>query len=216
MQLVRNYVANASEDELARRLASFFEQKAHVKYSKKELLMMDDHDKEHIFRLQDLGYGSQATTKGPPRLHTCISLSDAIYTDGLVTQHDPLQIWKNPQTMEAEIFWTSFVKGHARACTALAMAIIVMEHFPTAAALEAVGGRNFLESFKTVRMRIAIVAPDLMAVAFKNALLAHRGSIRQAHDVLAWLQKLEKVSAATGLNAEDVLNKWNQNARKDA
>jgi hypothetical protein len=87
------------------------------------------------------------------------------------------------------------------------MALIVMDHFPDAAALEAVGGGNLLESLKAIRVRVAIVAPDLLAVAFKNALLAHRGAIRQAHDVLTWIQKLEKVSAATGVSADDVLTK---------
>ena len=56
----------------------------------------------------------------------------------------------------------------------------------------------------------ADVAPDVMSVAFHNALLAHRGSIREKHDVLTWLQKLEKVSAATGMTPEEVLAKWNQ------
>ena len=93
MQFVCDRVAKISEEVLAQRLASFFEQKADLSYSGKELLQMDD-DKEHIFRLVDLGYGSQATTKGPPRLHTCISLCDSMYTDGFVTQSEPLMIWK--------------------------------------------------------------------------------------------------------------------------
>ena len=101
-------------------------------------------------------------------------------------------IWKNPQTMELPSFWMSFVKGHAGACTALAMAVIVMDHFPDAAALTIVGGGNLLGSLKAIRVRVAIVNQDLLAVAFKNALYAHMGSIRQAHDVLTWIQKLEK------------------------
>ena len=48
--------------------------------------------------------------------------------------------------------------------------------------LIAVGGGGLLESLRVIRVRVAIVAPDLMAVAFKNVLLAHRGSIRQTHD----------------------------------
>ena len=118
--------------------------------------------------------------------------------------------------MQLDSFWMSFVKGHARACTALAMAVIIMDHFPDAAAFDAAGGGNILESLKIIRVRVAIVNQDLMAVAVKNALLAHRGSIRQAHDVLAWIQKLEKVSAATGQNPEDVLLKWNAQCPSDA
>ena len=82
--------------------------------------------------------------------------------------------------------------------------------------MEAVGGGNLLESLKAIRVRVALCAPDLMAVAFKNATLAHRGSIRQAHDVLNWIQKLEKVSTGTGSTAEDVLNKWNAECPADA
>ena len=215
MQFICNHAAKVSEEVLAQSLASFFQQKADLSYSAKELLQMDD-EEEHIFRLVDLGYASQATTKGPPRLHTCISLCDSMLTDGCVTQGEPLQVWKNPQTMQRACFWMSFVKGHARACTALAMAIIAMEHFPDAAALEAVGGGSLLESLKAIRVRVAIVTPDLMAVAFKNALISHRGSMRQAHDVLTWIQKLEKVSAACGTPADDVLTKWNRECPAEA
>ena len=125
MQLLCNRVAKDSEEVLAQRLGSFFEQRRDLSYSGKDMPQMDD-DKEHLFRLVDLGYASQATTKGPPRLHTCISLCDSMFTDGLVTQGDPLMIWKNPQTMQLAFFWICFIKGHARACTALAMALIVM------------------------------------------------------------------------------------------
>ena len=110
----------------------------------------------------------------------------------------------------------SFVKGHSRACTALAMSIILMDRFPDASAVIAVGGGGLLESLKVIRVRVAIVAPDLMAVAFKNALLAHRGAIRQAHDVLNWIQKLEKVSAATGVTPDDVLTRWNSECPAEA
>ena len=214
MQFILEHVQASSKEVLAQRLASFFEQKADLSYARKELLQIDD--SERIFRLVDLGFADQATTKGQPRLHTCVSLVDSIYTDGFVTQSDPLLVWKNPQTMAHGTFWMSFVKGHSRACTALAMSIILMDRYPDAAALVAVGGGNLLESLKAIRVRVAICAPDVMAVAFKNALLTHRGAIRQAHDVLNWIQKLEKVSAATGVSAEDVLNKWNSECPAEA
>ena len=215
MQLVCNRVASSSEEMLAQRLGLFFEKKCGLLYSSKDMLNMDD-GLDQNFRLCDLGYASQATTNGPPRLVTCLRLCDSIFADGFVIQDDPLMVWKNPQTMQLHSFWMSFVKGHARACAALAMAVIIMDHFPDAAAFDAAGGGNLLESFKIIRVRVAIVNQDLMAVAFKNALLAHRGSIRQAHDVLAWIQKLEKVSASTGVNPEDVLIKWNAQCPSDA
>ena len=55
-----------------------------------------------------------------------------------------------------------------------------------------------------------------MAVAFKKAQLAYRGSIRKAHDVLAWIQTLEKISAAIGVSPADVLTKWNQYCPNEA
>ena len=54
----------------------------------------------------------------------------------------------------------------------------------------AVGGGGILESVKVIRVRVTIAASDIVAVAFKNALLAQRGSIQQAHDVLNWIQTL--------------------------
>ena len=51
-----------------------------------------------------------------------MSLFDCIFAEGFSTQHDPLLVWKNPQAMEQDSFWLSFVNGHSRARTALAMA----------------------------------------------------------------------------------------------
>ena len=188
MQFVCNRIAKETEDVLAQRLSAFFEPNADLSYSSKESMPMDD-DKERIFKLTDLGYGSLTTTKGPPRLHTCLSIIDSMFTDGLITQNDPLLIWKNPQTMHLNSFWMSYVKGHARSCTALAVAIMLMEKFPDAATLKTAGGGTLLASLQTIRVRVAMCAPDVMAVAFKNAQLSHRGSMRKAHDVLAWIKK---------------------------
>eukprot|EP00959_Pyramimonas_sp_CCMP1952_P215959 4517072-Pyramimonas_sp.AAC.1 len=69
--------------------------------------------------------------------------------------------------------------------------------------LSEAGGQRLLVNLRAVRVRCHEVAPDMMAVAFKNALLAHRGSIRKARDVLSWIQKLEKVSAATGWSEDE-------------
>ena len=155
---------------------------------------MDD-DKELRFRLTDLGFSDATTTKDQARLHTCLQLVESILTDGVITQMDPILMWKNTQTLSKLIFWQSYVKGHTRACTASTMAIIIMQRFSHPDQLFAVGGGGLLESLKVIRVRVAIVAPDLMAVAFKNALLAHSGSIRQAHDVLNWIANLESISA---------------------
>ena len=188
--------SKSSKEILAQCLSAFFEPKADISHSQRDRLQPDD-DKEHIFTFVDLGFGDDATTCGAPRLQTSLGLIDAILTDGFVTQGDPLLIWKNPQTLKLDMFWMSYVKGHARACAALAMAVIVMDHFKDPYTMQAAGGSNLLESLRAIRVRVNPVAADLMSVAFKNALLAHRGSIRQAHDVLNWIQKPDKVSAGT-------------------
>ena len=218
LQLLEEHVRDhcqSSKENLASHLSAFFEPKLDISYTDKEHLQLDD-DKEHIVRLVDLGFGQDATTCGAPRLHTSLNLLDAILTDGFVTQQDPLLIWKNPETLKLDKFWMSYVKGHARSCTALAVAVIVMDNFKDPSALHAAGGSNLLESLRAIRVRVNPVAPDMMSVAFRNALLAHRGSIRQAHDVLNWIQKLDKVSAATGQTAEDVLQRWNQQCPENA
>ena len=218
MQFIMQHVEATPDEVLATQLASFFNVKVDLAYTNKDVMLSSpsDEDTEHIFRLGDLGYDDQATTTGQPRLLTCLSLIDSIFTDGFITQAEPLLMWRNPQTIAKNSFWMSFVKGHTRACTALAMAIILMDRYQNAEAVVAVGGGNFLESFKAIRVRVAICAPDVMAVAFKNAALAYRGSIRQAHDVLNWIQKLEKVSIATGVTPDDVLTKWNNECPSEA
>ena len=222
LQLLEEHVRDhcqSSKENLASRLSAFFEPKIDISYTDKDQLQLDlcsYDDKEYIMRLVDLGFGQDATTCGAPRLHTSLNLLDAILTDGFVTQGDPLLIWMNPETLKLDKFWMSYVKGHARACTALAVAVIVMDHFKDPSALQAAGGSNLLESLRAIRVRVNPVAPDMMSVAFRNALLAHRGSIRQAHDVLNWIQKLDKVSAATGQPAEDVLQRWNQQCPDNA
>ena len=198
MQFILEAIAASSEDALAARLHASFKPKS------------------DLFRLTDLGFSDATTTRGQSRSHTCLQLVDSILTDGFITQMDPILVWKNPQTLLKPMRWQSYIKGHTRACTAPVMAIIMMQRFSHPENLIAVGGGGLLESLKVIRVRVAIVAPDLMAVAFKNALLAHRGSIRQAHDVLNWIQKLEQVSASTGTTPDDVLTKWNSECPAEA
>ena len=149
MQFVMQWVTKVGEEALAQHLASSFEVKSDISYAKKDRMMeVLEQDSEHIFQLGDLGYTDQATTKGQPRLHTCVSLIDSIYKDGFVTQGDPLLIWKNPETFSQNSFWMAYVKGHARGCTALSMGITMMEKYKDADEVAAVGGGNLLESLR--------------------------------------------------------------------
>eukprot|EP00959_Pyramimonas_sp_CCMP1952_P210803 4411348-Pyramimonas_sp.AAC.1 len=135
---------------------------------------------------------------------------------GFVTISDPILAWPDPKTKDNAHWRRSHVKGHARSCTPIARCIIMYKKFGEVEKLLDAGGQRLLVSLRAVRVRCHEVPPGMMVAAFKNALLAHRGSIRKAHDVLSLVQKLEKVSAATGWSEDEVLTKWNQECPVDA
>ena len=143
MQLVCACINSSSEDKLAQRLSDFFEPMSDVSYSRKDV-MLQDTDDELRFRLVDLGFNSHTTTKAPPRLVNCLGMLDNIYCSGCVTQLEPLRVWNNPKTMQLDSFWLSHVKGHLRATTALAMAIIIMDNYLDAAAATRAGGGTLI------------------------------------------------------------------------
>ena len=210
MQYLLAYIADkGGEAEFAKRLAAFFEPLPAVSYNTKE--DCEGSGVELIFRLGDIGYSDLCTTKGQPRLHTSLQLVDCIQAQGFDTQTDPLWIWTNEQTHTKSAFWMSFVKGHTRSCTVLAMAAIAMDHFATPDAMVDAGLGHLLGSLKIIRVRV-YAAQDIQSVAFQNANLAYKGSMRQAHDIVNWLQKLAKLSAATGWTADDLVAKWNAQA----
>ena len=122
---------------------------------------------------------------------------------------------RNDEQLQRAQWWVSWVKGHTRACTAIAMAIILMELYEDPQRAMAAGGDKLLKSLKSVIIRRAHVAQDLLSIAFENALLSHRGSIRQAHDVSMWLQKLVKL-VSTGVTAEEIISRWNKKRPADA
>lgn len=55
---------------------------------------------------------------------------------------------------------------------------------------------------------------DLMKVAFANARLSSRGSIRKPHDVSCWLSKMSLL-VDRGLKAESAIKTWNQEATRE-
>ena len=215
MQLVCACINSSSEEQLAQKLSAFFEKMSDVSYSRKDV-MLQDTDDELRFRLVDLGFNSHTTTKGPPRLVNCLSMLDNIYCSGFSTQLEPLRVWNNPKTMQLDSFWLSHVKGHLRATTALAMAIIIMDNYLDAAAATRAGGGTLIESLRVVRVRQEKIQPDIMAVAFQNAIISHRGSTRKTLDVLEWIEKLEIIRTATGQAADDVLGVWNKSCPQNA
>ena len=104
----------------------------------------------------------------------------------------PLLVWKSPKMQVRGNFWHAYANGRTRTCTAWAMAYIIARYFPIPEMLVLVGGGEHLASLRATRVRSAMVVPDLMALAFQNAVLAHFGSIRQSHAQRNWIQKLEQ------------------------
>ena len=131
---------------------------------------------ELVYKLSDCGISDACTSKGAPRLHTSLKLIDEILTSGYVTSGDALTAWPNPATEGYQYFWLSWVKGQQRSCTAVSMADICMDKYQTPSAFFSVDPELF-HSFQHVRVRNANVPPDVMSVAFTNALLSYRGSL---------------------------------------
>ena len=80
MQLVCNRIEKETQEVFAQRLSAFFEPTGSQLLQQGKMQMEDN--KEHIVRLVHLGCVSLATTKGPHRLHTCLSIADSVFTDG--------------------------------------------------------------------------------------------------------------------------------------
>ena len=213
MQFLVGHIAGKGGDaEFAKRLGKFFEPLPDAVYNTKaDCAALANSSGDLIFRLSDIGYSDLCTTKGPPRSHTSLLLVDSIQTTGFETLGDPLVIWKNDRTHDQSAFWMSFVKGHTRGCTALCIAAIAMDHFESPEAMIDAGLGNLRNSLRIIRVRMN-PSQDLQIIAFQNASLAYKGSIRQAHDIVNWLQKLTKLSSATGSTADDIVAKWNAQA----
>ena len=208
--LCNKYPSDELQRQLGGRLNEFFKHDG-IQYSSKSDLVSDEAcnvlaPKELIYKLSDLGIASICTPKGAPRLHTSLKLADDILSGGFVTIGDDLKAFPNPATQDHEYFWLSWVKGHQRACTAVSMAEILMEKYQVPGALFDLEPELFY-SFQHVRVRNANIPPGAMSVAFNNARLSYRGSIRDALDVIGWLQVLAKLSVATGLAGEAIIKK---------
>ena len=216
-QFITAYVLKCGAENVAQQLAAVYESEIEVSYATQASISSHTSINVDCFcRLQDLGFSDHCTSKGYPRLITSLSLIDSMLTgvppDGFVTQNDPLLIWVNPATMTSTHFWTSFIKGHTRACCALAVAIIAFRKYTTTQEMIAAGLGRLVTSLKVIRVRVVSGTVDLMSVAFQNATLTHRSSIRQKDDLLCWMAKLNKVCSSTGTTPDEVLKKYNSQA----
>lgn len=122
-----------------------------------------------------------------------------------IVQGDPILLVERPDAFD--YFWTNYVKGAARSATLLMLASVVMEQGWDLSILNPA----LQASMVTIFARHELMIADSEAVAFANARLSARGSIRRAHCTLTWLgvfQALQK----SGLSAPEVLKRWNQQA----
>ena len=56
---------------------------------------------------------------------------------------------------------------------------------------------------------------DMVALAFENAKLSIRGSIRKAPNVITWMGMLRKLTQSGAHNAQALIKQWNDQASKD-
>ena len=86
----------------------------------------------------------------------------------------------------------------ARACSLLCLLDLVSRM--------KTGQHDFFCEFAGVRVhRTVETHVDWVSVAIANANISARGAIREAHDVITWAGKLQKL-AARGVNAESVIS----------
>ena len=115
------------------------------------------------------------------------------------------------------VFWTSYVKGMARACCALVVADLLLagaSHAMPVAALAAQrppAAGSLEASLTTVHIRRGLSAIDRASVALENARLSARGAIRRAHDVITWVGTFRILQKGNpSLDASGLLERYNQ------
>ncbi|CAJ1390130.1 unnamed protein product [Effrenium voratum] len=162
--------------------------------------------------LSDLGFFARSSTKPAPFLHTSISLLDEYLTNSFLTEQDPVLLAQGPSTSPTpDPFWSIYVKGAARSCTALFLAAQCIKRGWKLAVLRP----NLQQSLLVVHARRGFMPTDREAVALENARLSSRGAIRKSHCVLTWLGKLSLLREQ-GLSAENTLKVWNQSCTKES
>ena len=111
------------------------------------------------------------------------------------------------------VFWTSYVKGMARACCALVVAGLVLDAgtaHPVAAPAAPVPAGSLEASLAAVHIRRGLSAIDRASVALENARLSARGAIRRAHDVITWVGTLRILQKGNpSLDASALIKRYN-------
>ena len=102
-----------------------------------------------------------------------------------------------------------YVKGMARASTLMALVHCCWDWgVPLPEIVQ--------QSANVIWVRRALLSFDAVQLAFENAKLSARGSIRKAHCSITWVMKLLKLVSGTALSAPNVIKDWNMVSTKDA
>ncbi|CAJ1394735.1 unnamed protein product [Effrenium voratum] len=177
-------------------------------------------------KLSDLSFSPESSTKPAPYLTTAISLLDEYLCNSFISESnfnacgflesflvgDPILLWSGPQgSSEGPSGWAHYVKGAARSMTLLFLASLAMK---CEWKLEILHPALF-ESMRVIWARRATLSTDIKRVAFANAALSSRGSIRRAHDVPTWLSKLSLL-CTKGFKADAAIKAWNMEATRES
>ena len=183
----------------------------------KALVLPQDTGETFRLSLWQLGWTSDCSSKPATFKCTTRRLIDEYLCSSFVTEGDPILLYQGPaigyEDDDGEtIFFAHYVKGAARATSALFLAHVLLY------VLEAdlVSLHPALQgAFVTVFARKSIAATDATSIALENAKLSARGDIRKAHDTSTWLSKLNLLKQK-GLSPTEIIKRWNETATRDS
>lgn len=209
----QQYLMATVEDgaAFAQALREKFPQSTAHTYTK---ILPDNCDEVIHLHLADLGYSSKASTRPPPYLTTAVALLDNYLTNTFLTSNSetPLSLWDGPSASgSSEYGWCTFLKGAAGSSTLLFLAKMCMDAGWDLQVLHP----SLYTSMVAIRCQRGTLFRDLQSIALENAQVSARGGIRQQHDCLTWLGKLQ-ILQKDGYSPDKVVQKWNAAAPKEA
>ena len=194
-----------SEADSRASLSSMFPWMASIDYVQPAVWGKKDKGFVHV---STLSFSPDRSTKGFPYRCTCRHILEEILVHGFLTEAEPLLLWCSPEdrVLSQVDFRCRYVKGCARCVSLLSLlalfrdlAVDVMVHFP-----------HIYQSVQLIHVMFQSHA-SLTSVAIANAHLSCSGSIRQAHDVMTWVNKLRLLEGGSDAPAA-ILEKFNSNA----
>ena len=194
-----------SEDDFRASLTSTFPWMASIDYAQPAVLGKKDRSFVHV---STLSFSQESSTKGLPYRGTCRHIVEEILMHGFSTEAEPLILWCSPddRLLSQAHFRCRYVKGSARCVSLLSLLALfqdlevdVMVHFP-----------YIYQSVQVIHVLFQAHG-SITSVAIANAHLSCAGSIRQAHDVMTWVNKLRRLEGGADTPAA-ILEKFNSSA----